>query len=151
FGQRANGLTYGWSADNIANTRDRNTLADQRYDTFNHMQKGGDFTWEYALPNGTYTVRVVAGESDFFDSTFRINVEGTLAVSGSATSGNRFVEGTVTVTVSDGRLTISNGAGAINNKIAFVEIIPSGAPARRPKAARTATSASPAPAAPPPR
>ena len=43
-------------------------------------------------------------------------------MSGTPTSTNRWVEGTQTVTVSDGRLTVANGAGASGNKICFVEI-----------------------------
>lgn len=122
YGLRSNGLTYGWSADN-RDGRDRNLLADQRYDTFHHLQKNGaNYSWEIALPNGQYTVRVVAGDAGFFDSVFKINVEGVLTVNGTPTSGSRFVEGTQTVTVADGRLTISNATGAVNNKIAFVEI-----------------------------
>jgi hypothetical protein len=45
-----------------------------------------------------------------------------LAASGTPTSSIRWFEGTVTVTVSDGRLTISNATGASNNKICFVDI-----------------------------
>jgi len=122
YGLRANGLTYGWSADN-RDGRDRNVLTDQRYDTLHHLQKNGaNLTWEMAIANGTYTVRVVAGDASYFDSVFKINVEGVLTVNGTPTTGNRFVEGTATVNVTDGRLTISNASGASNNKIAFVEI-----------------------------
>jgi hypothetical protein len=32
------------------------------------------------------------------------------------------VEGAQTVPVTDGRITITNGAGAVNNKIGFVDI-----------------------------
>lgn len=124
YGLRSNGLTYGWDADNRANARDRNSslAPDQRHDTFNHLQKNGSRTWQMSVPNGTYTVRVVAGDAGYLDSVFRINVEGSLVVSGKPTSGSRWVEGTRTVTVSDGKLTISNASGAVNNKIAFVEI-----------------------------
>jgi len=56
------------------------------------------------------------------DSTFRIAVEGALAVSGVPTTANRWLTGTVDATVSDGRLTIGNAAGASNNKLNFVDI-----------------------------
>ncbi len=122
YGLRSNGLTYGWSADN-RDGRDRNVLADQRYDTFHHLQKNGaSYSWEIAVPNGPYTVRVVAGDASFFDSVFKVNVEGVLTVNGTPSSSNRFAEGTQTVNVTDGKLTISNASGAANNKIAFVEI-----------------------------
>jgi hypothetical protein len=45
-------------------------------------------------------------------------------VSGTPTSGSRWVEGTARVSVADGRLTITNAAGASNNKICFVAITP---------------------------
>jgi len=118
------GLTYGWNADNTVNARDRNSALslDQRYDTFNHMQRGGTFTWEVAVPNGTYSVHIVSGDADFFDGAFRINAEGVLVVSGSPTTSSRWLQGTKTVSVADGKLTISNGTGAVNDKICFIEI-----------------------------
>jgi N-acetylneuraminic acid mutarotase len=129
YGVRSNGLTYGWNASNATSIRDRvGITGDRRYDTFNHLQKNGDFRWEMAVPNGTYTVRVVAGDASFNDSTFRIAVEGVLTVSGTPTASSRFVEGTQTVTVADGRLTIANASGAVNNKIAFVEIASGSSP-----------------------
>jgi probable HAF family extracellular repeat protein len=126
YGNRGGGRTFGWNIDNSANTRDRNAVAapDQRYDTFNHMQKpGGAGSWELAVPNGTYTVRVVAGDPVNTDSTYRINVEGVLAVSGTPTSATHWFEGSVRVTVTDGRLSITNGSGSVNDKLDVVEVI----------------------------
>jgi hypothetical protein len=126
YAARGNGQTYGWNADNSAQTRDRNASnsPDQRYDTLTHLQKPGnpDAVWELAVPNGTYSVRVVSGDASNFDSVFRTTVEGVLTVTGTPTSATRWVEGTATVTVTDGRLTIRSGAGASNNKICFVEV-----------------------------
>ena len=126
YAARGNGQTYGWNADNSAQTRDRNAAnsADQRYDTLTHLQKPAvpDAVWEIAVPNGTYVVRVVSGDASNFDSVFRMTVEGVLTVSGTPTTTTRWIEGTSTVTVTDGRLTIRSGAGANNNKICFVEI-----------------------------
>ena len=51
-----------------------------------------------------------------------MSVEGVLTVTGTPTTTTRWIEGTSTVTVTDGRLTIRSGAGASNNKICFVEI-----------------------------
>lgn len=122
YGLRSNGMTYGWNVDN-RDGRDRGALADQRYDTLHHLQKNGqNLRWDLAVANGTYTVRVVAGDASYFDSVYRVSVEGLLTVDGTPTSSNRFVEGTRTVNVTDGRLTISSASGAVNNKIAFVEI-----------------------------
>lgn len=140
YGLRSNGLTYGWSADN-RDGRDRNVLSDQRYDTFHHLQKNGaNYSWEIALPNGQYTVRVVTGDASYFDSVFKVNVEGMLTVNATPTSSNRFGEGTKTVNVTDGRLTISNASGAVNNKIAFIEI--AGGPSALPVVSLAATDSS---------
>ena len=125
FGDRGGGYSYGWNADTCANARERSSSlsSDKRYDTLNHLQKdGSSFTWEIALPNGTYRVQIVAGDAGFYDSVYKINAEGVLVVNGTPNSTSRWVSGTATVTVSDGRLTISNGSGAANNKIDFIEI-----------------------------
>jgi hypothetical protein len=126
YASRGNGQTYGWNADNTAQTRDRNASnsLDQRYDTLTHLQKSGnpDAIWELAVPNGTYSVRIVSGDATNFDSVFRVTAEGVLIVSGTPTTSTRWIEGSGTVTVSDGRLTIRSGAGASNNKVCFLEL-----------------------------
>ena len=79
-------------------------------------------SWQIAVPNGTYRVRVVAGDPGFTDSVYRISAEGVAVVSGTPTSAQRWIDGAADVTVSDGRLTLTSGSGASNNKIDFVEI-----------------------------
>jgi RHS repeat-associated protein len=103
------------------------------------MQRNGTFTWEVAVPNGVYTVRLVAGDPSYYDSVYRIDVEGVRAVDGTPTSTTRWLEGTVVVTVSDGRLTVSNAAGASNNKLSFIEIDAGGSPTATPTATATRT------------
>ena len=124
YASRGNGFTYGWNASASSFTRDRNSpiSPDQRYDTLIHTQLYGTRTWEVAVPNGTYSVHIVAGDPDYTDSTIRFNAENTLVASGSLSSASHFVDGTKVVTVSDGKLTISNAAGASNNKLCFVQI-----------------------------
>ena len=130
YRDRGNGQSYGWNADNTAQMRDRSSSAspDQRYDTLAYMQRplNPDAFWEVAVPNGTYVVRVVAGDPAYFDSSYKILVEGVLTVNGTSSSASRWVEGTSTVTVSDGRITIRNAPGATSNKICFVDITPQG-------------------------
>jgi uncharacterized delta-60 repeat protein len=125
FSEQQAGLSYGWDADNTANARRRNNLGspDRRYDTFNHMQKNGaNRKWEVAVPNGLYLVRLVAGDPNTTDSTHKMNLEGKLALSGKPTGDVRWIRSTNYVQVTDGRLTLSNAAGAVNNKIAFLDI-----------------------------
>jgi uncharacterized delta-60 repeat protein len=124
FAQRGP-LAYGWDADNTANARNRfNTESpDFRYDSLNHMQKNGaNRLWEIGVPNGTYMVRLVAGDPSNTDSVYRMNLEGRLALSGTPTGDTRFFRQTTVVQVNDGRLTLSNAPGAVNNRINFLEI-----------------------------
>jgi len=123
FGDRGNGFSYGWDSDVSSAARDRNDADDQRFDTFIHTQLGGsNHTWEIAVPNGTFSVHIVAGDMDYTDSVYRFNAESTTVFGGTPNAGARFIGGTATVTVSDGRLTISNAPGSSNNKLDFVDI-----------------------------
>jgi uncharacterized delta-60 repeat protein len=117
-------LTYGWNIDNV-NHRARNNPGspDVRYDTLNHMQYNGtDAKWEIALPNGMYEVRLVAGDPSEANSIYRMNLEGAPALSGAPSGDVRWFRSTVNVQLSDGRLTLSNAPGAMNNKICFIDI-----------------------------
>ncbi|HTL30974.1 MAG TPA: fibronectin type III domain-containing protein [Tepidisphaeraceae bacterium] len=120
YGSR-NGLTYGWNTSNSSNTRDRNSSRskDQRYDTLAIMPSTR--TWGIAVPNGTYSVHIVSGDASYTDSVYKISAEGSTVVSGTPTSTNHWIEGTKTVTVSDGKLSIAT-AGGSNNKIDFIDI-----------------------------
>jgi hypothetical protein len=123
YGNRGNGYSYGWNAtNNRAVDRNSSLSPDQRYDTLNTMQTGGTYRWEIALASGRYRVHVVAGDATATNSVYKINAESTLAVSGTPTSSKRWIEGTVDVNVTDGRLTLSNATGASNDKICFVDI-----------------------------
>ena len=128
YGLRGSGLTYGWNIDNSANTRDRNSASspDQRYDTLIHLQRPGSATsWQLAVPNGRYLVHLVGGDPGYTDSTYGISVEGTLALTGTPTLAQPWLEATVQVTVTDGRLTVTNGAGSSNDKLDYLDVISS--------------------------
>src|SRR5688500_1674429 len=125
YADRGGGATDGWNLSNASYTRERNSslAPDQRYDTLNQMQRSGAGTvWEMAVPNGTYSVRIVAGDPGAYDSTYAIAAEGVTVVAGKPTSAVRFFDGSKVVTVTDGRLTVTNAAGSANNKIAFIDI-----------------------------
>jgi hypothetical protein len=130
FGNRGNGFSYGWNQVISSATRDRNINSDQKLDTLVHTQLYGTRTWEIGVPNGTYSVKLVAGDPQYFDSVYKINVEGVLTVNGTPSSGNRFITGVQTVSVSDGKLTVTNASGAVNNKINYIEITPVTAPVK---------------------
>ncbi len=116
YGDRGSGRTYGWSSDNQSNPRDRNNPGslDQEYDTVNFFKDtnaGSTRAWEIALPNGSYSVRIVAGDPSF-DTGPQITAEGVTVLSGNTTSSNRWITATKTITVSDGKLTITSKDGS---------------------------------------
>ena len=121
YGAR-NGMTYGWNKDIAVGALDRNSPAspDQRYDTF--LRTGGSQRWEVAVPNGYYQVHVVVGDAGNWSNVYKVNVEGVSAINGQPTSSRRWMESTVTVRVADGRLTLSAGPRAYDNRLAFLEI-----------------------------
>jgi hypothetical protein len=120
FGSRGGGLSFGWNADHTDVTRDRNINTDQRLDTLCHFHAGGQ--WEIAVANGSYSVLVSIGDPQF-SSAHTLIIEGTSAFNAVTLATNQFQSATRTVSVSDGRLTITQG-GAVDKatRINYVEI-----------------------------
>ncbi|WP_176956091.1 malectin domain-containing carbohydrate-binding protein [Catalinimonas alkaloidigena] len=148
FGNRGNGYSYGWltttgqnGLDLTKNGRNRARPAiDLLLNTLVHMQYGtsidpnpnsGTFEegiWEVAVANGAYNVTVSVGDQgsgqNGYDSQHTLNVEGVTAIDqfqGSA--AQEYLENTVTVVVTDGRLTIT-AFGGVNTKINAIEVVP---------------------------
>ena len=125
FGSRAGGYSYGWEtalAGGNMIERKAGRSQDLRYDTLCQMQGSGSHTWEIAVPSGAYSVLVAAGDPSYTTGTYRIQAENVLLLSGAPSAADRWVEAQGTVIVTDGRLTLSNGSGALSNRLAFVEI-----------------------------
>ncbi|WJH36163.1 hypothetical protein N6H14_09995 [Paenibacillus sp. CC-CFT747] len=61
YGNRGNGLTYGWSSNHVTDARDHSKFEpDLKLATLNQMGAGD--VWEMAVPNGTYEVTVSIGD-----------------------------------------------------------------------------------------
>lgn len=120
FGVRGGNWRYGWN-QNVAG-QIKSTQRDQRYDTLIHMQKSGNVEWEIALPNGLYIVHGVAGDASYTNSVYHITAEGQTLLSGTPSGGQAWIEGTISVVVEDGRLTIANGNDGSNNKLNFLDV-----------------------------
>lgn len=129
-----NARGYGWVSqssstplDISAFARDRNrTGADQRIDTLLHMN-APSAAWEYAVPNGTYNVSVSVGDAangqGIYDSKHTVRVEGKTAIDQFQANANQEYQlSSITVKVSDGRLTL-DAIGGINTKINYVDIV----------------------------
>jgi hypothetical protein len=114
------GLSFGWSVDHTDVTRDREINASQLLDTLCQFHE--DAFWELALPNGTYNVLVSVGDAALA-SRYTLIVEGVTYWPGRVIGANQFLSMTDTITVADGRLTLSQGsAGELATRINFVEV-----------------------------
>ena len=129
FGDQGNGWSYGWDRDISADAREKNAAIspDKRWDTLMHLQKGADATWEIALENGVYNLYIVAGDAGYTDQTNCFDIEGVIIEDPDGQAGN-WDELTATVTVADGRLTLTTAACASNAKICFIDIVLAQAP-----------------------
>jgi hypothetical protein len=145
------GLLYGWKNINTrqpisieGNGRARAAPEDVLLSTFIHMQANDINTWRYGtfngikanaywelkVLNGIYKVTLAVGDAGMTmaKQVNNINVEGVKAISGFIPIGNirspgRFKTVTVTVTVTDGLLTI-DAIGGTNTKLCYVEVEP---------------------------
>jgi hypothetical protein len=126
-------LTYGWLAsgtptDNSANARDRDSAIspDELHDSLNHLQKPANpnAAWQIAVPNGTYLVHILTGDPTATDSVYSLNADGVNVVTATPNSLNLWADATKTVTVTNGLITVTSAAGASNNKIDAIDILP---------------------------
>lgn len=122
------GYSYGWGGDNTANTWDRDSglSPDQAYDTGIIMNdpNTANEPWEIELPNDIYRVRTVAGDPSRTESTtYHLLGEGSVVLAEGTVVGG-WVDGTSTVSVVDGRLSLTTGINATRKKnaVCFIEI-----------------------------
>jgi len=114
------GLSFGWSVDHTDVTRDRGVNSNQVLDTLCQFHEGA--TWELALPNGTYRVLVSVGDASLA-STYTLIVEGVTYWAERVIRANQFLSNSTNITISDGRLTLSQGAaGELATRINFIEV-----------------------------
>ncbi len=132
------GLAYGWSQDMTGEARDRDVAADQRYDTLVHIKSA---TWELALADGSYQITLACGDAGYTDQVNHITVEGTRLAD--ADGQDHFDDYSATVSVSDGRLSISAASDADNPKLLYLVVTPASASTRRIAVAATDAAGSP--------
>jgi hypothetical protein len=118
FAKAGNGYTYGWTTDVSSFAVQRNNAAspDVRYDTAIMLVSGG--TWEMAVPNGMYNVKIVAGDGDSM-SAQKFTVEGVPTTQTQTKASTGWSEESVTVVVTDEKLTITASPGS---SLCFVQI-----------------------------
>ena len=124
YGNRGNGFFYGWLGNRNNKTRQRSGGAEAKLRTLNHMRNGSDRVWEFGLTNGTYQLEIGCGDAQYSDQINTIDVEGT--VINDPDGQDNFDIYDVTVTVTDGKLTIQPASGSSNPKICYIDIRTSG-------------------------
>jgi glucose/arabinose dehydrogenase len=107
FGDRGNGLSYGWSSDHTDVARDRGLHPDQRLDTLIHFHEGQ--VWELTVPNGRYEVTVSIGDPEH-PSRHTLSAEGIGFWTDVDMGPGDFRVSTQEIAVADGRLTLDQGA-----------------------------------------
>ena len=116
-------FTYGWNVDNSKRIFDRKTAAKQRYDNVALLGDSQSASrWEVAVPNGLYDVKVMSGDATKTNSRYAISVEGTTVLDRTPNKASPWRKGEKLVWVSDGKLTLTSAAGAVNNKINNIDI-----------------------------
>jgi len=126
FGGKADGHSYGWNAANANSFQRSSGIAPSpAHNSGIRMQVDGWwYHWEIAVPAGFYQVHLVAGDPQW-PTCQEMAIEGQHVVSGCPTAAAPWVEYTGVISVTDGRLSITNVAGAwSDNKLCFVEIWP---------------------------
>ncbi|MBN1598149.1 MAG: T9SS type A sorting domain-containing protein [Bacteroidales bacterium] len=123
YGNRGNGMEYGWSVNNTASARNRGgTEENMVFYTLNHMQNSGTKTWEIAVGNGLYRVSLACGDPEYYDSYHKIEIEGKVVLEGQPNPERLWIMSTDTIEVLDEKLTVSPASGGINTKINLIHI-----------------------------
>jgi RHS repeat-associated protein len=126
FAKRTNGLSYGW--EKVPGTPIvRHSFPIPQFATCIPL---GSASWMIDLPNGTYPVVIVCGDADSRQQTNTISVNGAVQTDPDPYDRSEdpgYLRGdfdgyAVSVTVTDGKLTVNAAAGAVNPKICFIEI-----------------------------
>lgn len=123
-----NGQTYGWSNDASGDAFNRNSglSPSEEFDTGIFMNDGQPVSpWNLAVPNGTYQLTLTAGDPSGY-ATYSIAVEGSTFVSETTSGSVYWIQGTGSVSISDGNLTLTNGTSPSptnkKNAVAFLEL-----------------------------
>ncbi len=124
FGDRSDGLVYGWSSDISAwSPRERNSLRspDKRHDTLLFMKQR---SWELELPSGIYQIHVVVGDPNNADLRIQLSVEEEILIDDITRTDSPWLSNTRTIAVRDGRLTILDLSDGNDSRLNFIEVTP---------------------------
>src|SRR5688500_4649699 len=90
YGDRGNGLSYGWDVVNTTRAADRGTGG--TLDTLNSFAVGR--SWELDVPNGKYALRVVSGDPARTGAPAVVRAEGEVVVAGRTSADGPWLDAT---------------------------------------------------------
>lgn len=132
--QQPSGARFGWTRFGQAwrnswtsATGDAATAADataRAQSTAASIGHHSQLAWEMSLRDGTYDVTILAGQlvASGTEHSARLAVEGNVALEHRPTPSQPFVEQTIRVTVTDGRLTLTAPDGMAATEILYLHI-----------------------------
>ena len=138
FAQSTTDYCFGWTSD-VSTTSVHRTASDPvGYDDFIPMppEVSGQVqnSWSIGLANGTYQVTVLSGDptvNNFSGYDYQTYANGVQVTAGTPTQviagtgiNGHWIQGTATVTVSNGWLSVYSGPNANNNVINTIQITP---------------------------
>ncbi|HXJ59494.1 MAG TPA: Ig-like domain-containing protein [Verrucomicrobiae bacterium] len=127
FDTQTNSIRYGWNTNTgfTAVSRHSPLSPDERYDAFIPFaaRPAGSLAriWEAEVPNGFYSIRLVAGDPWETEVAAQFEVEGGLTRLYRGEPA-RWLQFTNTILVEDRRVTLQSGPLASENKLCFVDI-----------------------------
>ena len=126
-----NGYTVGWTDydwdndDNASQTFGGDpTVPTLTGSGIRTLSDDHDLAWQVDVPNGTYYVKLVAGDPNVTSGSYGYGVNNTSDfLTGTASAGDgRWISAAHDVTVTDGRLTVYNNYDTTNHSLCYVEI-----------------------------
>jgi hypothetical protein len=124
FGARGMGLAYGWTTDHsqVVRGMESTNASDERFinGILANIETGA--TWELAVANGPYRVRLVAAVPITSQEVAAIAFEGTPVQSVGAVPGFPWQEVHSVTWVTDGRLTVSGSGLSAECGLCFMEV-----------------------------
>ena len=129
YSHHSNGLTYGWNDDHRAQAHYEASKQYNNARVDSNIALDNSDSWSIAVPNGYYTVHALMGQPGVMSGDQRLTAEGQIFVNGRPYNGFAFIEGFVTVRVTDRKLTLAPTEHAVADKLVSVEINQTVAPA----------------------
>lgn len=120
LGPQAGGMSYGWDRDMTRRAKSSKAPSDAG-ETYPGFVAANQAVWNLEVPNGSYSVSLIAGNGAARQRQ-RVLVEDVTLIDGKTTKEDRWLEATVVVSVVDGNLTVSSADSFRQNKLVQIRV-----------------------------